>query len=395
MGSRAGTTAGRANAGSGRRLARRFACLAATLLLALPLQALAQDEPASGQAHGDPGMVPDIREHDVPLKAHKGSWVAVPIPFSNPTLSTGLVGAVGYFHAQTEEQKASQPPSVTGGGVLWSDSDSYAVALGNASYWGGDTWRFKGALAWADLDLPLYAGKIGESRLDFDWLIEGAFVFTEIARRVRGDWYLGVRARYMNVEQALDGEITPNVPLVESEIVASGLGLSLEYDTRDLPSNAYSGLHFTTSALFNEQALGSDKDYGVYSADFASYHHLADPFVLAWTASGCTRSGDVPLWDACRLNLRGAAATDYMGRSAFMAKAEGRWRFGGRWGAVVFAGAGKITEPVFEQQDFGTISNYGAGIRFMVSKENRINMRLDYGRTSEDSAVILAVGEAF
>ena len=140
-----------------------------------------------------------------------------------------------------------------------------------------------------------------------------------------------------------------------------------------------------------------DKLTGVYKhgVRLISNNYLADPFVLAWTASGCTRSGDVPLWDACRLNLRGAAATDYMGRSAFMAKAEGRWRFGGRWGAVVFAGAGKITEPVFEQQDFGTISNYGAGIRFMVSKENRINMRLDYGRTSEDSAVILAVGEAF
>lgn len=378
----------------------RSACLAAALLLGAPLQALAGEEaedPKTGDTRADTGsgMVPDIREQDVPLKVRRGSWVAVPIPFSNPTLGTGLVGAVGYFHAQTEEQKAAQPPSVTGGGVLWADSDSYAVALGNASYWGGDTWRFKGALAWADLDLPLYAGKTGSARLEFDWLIEGSFVFTEIARRIQGNWYLGARARYMNVEQALDGEITPDVPLIQSELVASGLGLSLEYDTRDLPSNAYQGQHFTASALFNEQALGSDRDYGVYSADFASYHHLSEPFVLAWTVSGCTRSGDVPLWDTCRLNLRGTAATDYMGRSATMAKAEGRWRFGGRWGAVVFTGAGKIADPVFDQPDFGTIWNYGAGIRFMVSKANRINMRLDYGRTRDDSAVILAVGEAF
>jgi hypothetical protein len=84
-----------------------------------------------------------------------------------------------------------------------------------------------------------------------------------------------------------------------------------------------------------------------------------------------------------------------MGRSAVMAKAEGRWHFGNRWGAVVFAGAGKITDPIFEWQDFDVIGNYGAGIRFMVSRENRINLRLDYGRTRYDSAVVLAVGEAF
>ena len=235
----------------------------------------------------------------------------------------------------------------------------------------------EGALAWADLDLPLYAGELGSTQLNFDWLIEGTIVFTEIARRVHGNWYLGARARYLDVEQALVGEFEPNLPLYESQIVASGLGLSLEYDTRDMPSNAYEGQHFTASALLNEQTLGSDNDYGVYSVDFTSYHHLSEPFVLAWTASGCTRSGDVPLWDACRLNLRGSTATDYMGRSAVMAKAEGRWHFGNRWGAVVFAGAGKITDPIFEWQDFDVIGNYGAGIRFMVSRENRINLRLE------------------
>ena len=235
----------------------------------------------------------------------------------------------------------------------------------------------------------------GGTELNFDWLIEGSFVFTEFSRRVLGDWYLGARARYMNVEQALDGSITPNIPLVEGELVASGLGLSLEYDTRDLPSNAYRGQHFTASALINDETFGSDSNYGVYAADFTSYHQLSDPFVLAWTVSGCKRSGDVPLWDACRLNLRGAAATDYMGRSALMAKTEGRWRLSERWGAVVFAGAGRINNPVLEQQDRDVIGNYGVGIRFMVSKPNRINMRLDYGRTRYDSAIILAAGEAF
>jgi len=392
---RAGTLAPRTTRSGRIRCAIRCACLVTVCLLWLPWQVLAQEEPADKPADSEPGVVPDIREHKVPLKVRKGSWVAVPIPFSNPTLGTGLVAAVGHFHAQTAEQKAAQPPSVTGAGVLWSESDNLAVAVGNASYWGGDTWRFKGALAWADLNLPLSTDGSGSDPAELDWSIEGAFVYTEIARRIRGDWYLGVRARYMDVQQAINGDVSSDNLLVADQIVASGLGLSLEYDTRDLPSNAYQGRHFTASALFNDQALGSDDDYGVYAAEFTSYHHLRKPFVLAWTVSACARSGDVPLWDACRLSLRGAAATDYMGRSALQAKAEGRWHFSPRWGAVLFSGAGQITDPLVEAQNHDVIANYGAGIRFMVSKENRINLRLDYGRTRDDSAVVLAVGEAF
>ena len=41
----------------------------------------------------------------------KGDFVAVPIPMSNPTLGTGLMGGAAYFYPQTEEQKASQSAS--------------------------------------------------------------------------------------------------------------------------------------------------------------------------------------------------------------------------------------------------------------------------------------------
>ena len=162
-----------------------------------------------------------------------------------------------------------------------------------------------------------------------------------------------------------------------------------------MPGSPYRGRLFTASALFTSKSLGSDDDYRGYTLDFRSYHTLAKPFVLAWTVQGCSRAGDVPLWDACRLNLRGSAATDYMGLSSVVAKVEGRWRLSERWGLVAFTGAGQLTESFTGRDNYDIVSNYGAGIRFTVQKSNRVNMRLDYGRADEDAAIMLSVGEAF
>lgn len=369
----------------------------ATLVLALSLTNTMAAETEADPPDPDSRLVPDLRDDKVPMKFGKGDFVAVPIPFTNPTLGAGLVLAAGYFHAQTPEQKAAQPASVTGVAAMYADSDSYAVGVGNASYWSDNRWRFRGALGYADLELPVFVTELGSSELELDWLIEGVLAYAEISRQIGGNWFMGVRTRYMDVDQTLDLglDIRPDALLLGDEIVASGMGIHLEYDTRDMPSNPYSGSRFSASALFNRTALGGDDDYDSYAAAFSSYHRVADPFVLAWMVSGCDRSGKVPLWDSCMLSLRGASATEYMGRSAWMAKVEGRWHFSKHWGVVAFTGAGQITDSLISERNHEIIQNYGAGIRFMVSTEHRINMRLDYGRTENDSAFILSVGEAF
>ncbi len=79
-------------------------------------------------------ITPDLRGEEVPLKVEKGSFVAVPIPVSNPTLGNMLVVGAAYFYAQTEEQKETQPASVTAGGIMYSSNDSYGAAIGQENY---------------------------------------------------------------------------------------------------------------------------------------------------------------------------------------------------------------------------------------------------------------------
>ena len=131
-------------------------------------------------------------------------------------------------------------------------------------------------------------------------------------------------------------------------------------------------------------------------AKFMSYHQLNDSLVLAGELSGCTKDGQIPLWDTCRLSLRGFPVTDYLSKKSIQAQVEARWRFYKRWGLVAFAGAGWVDDSFGNHGEDKTIPSYGVGIRWMVLESQRINVRVDFARSDNgSSAVYLGVTEAF
>jgi len=369
-----------------------------TVVLALGILTLsfssvwAVDEPAT-VAHE--GSTPDLRDDGSDLTVQSGNLVIVPIPMSGPTLDSGLILGEMYFHGQTEEQARKQPASVTGAAGMYTSSDSKALALVHQGYWKDDTWRFTAAAGAADLNLSL-SRPLGDPGLgDINWRIKGNFLYLNMLRRLGGNWYAGALARYIDAEQQV-GFTGSNVDFdLGAEVTARGVGAVLEYDSRDMPTNSYSGRHFKVEAVLNAEAYGSDKNYQSYSSYFRSYHEMNDSLVLAWELRGCDRGGKVPLWEACTVGLRGFSATDYLGRSSVSGQAEARWRMSERWGLVGFGGVGYVTSPFSEIRGRTAIPSYGLGIRFMVLPAKRINIRVDYGRSTDSNAIHLSVGEAF
>ena len=45
------------------------------------------------------------KSEESPYVANKGDFVAAPIPFSNPTIGSGLAGVLAYFYPQDDKQK--------------------------------------------------------------------------------------------------------------------------------------------------------------------------------------------------------------------------------------------------------------------------------------------------
>ena len=350
-----------------------------------------QDIPSDPQA----SIAPDIRADDTALKVQRGDFVVVPIPLSNPTLETGLVAGAAYFYPQSEAEKQQQPASLTALGVLYTSNDSKGLALLQQNYWDADRWRFTGVAGAADLRLSLIAPEDGTDGRSVDWRVDGQFLLARLSRRLRGDWYAGGFARLIDANQFIETDVGSADFDTGSRVRAVGIGAAIEFDTRDMPTNAYTGRYFKFDALFNEEAIGSESSYQSYLAAFRSYHRVHESVVLAWTVQGCRKEGTAPLWDACRLPLRGFSVTDHLGRTSVSGQIEGRWRVKGRWGLAAFAGSGWVGSSFSEAGRDQTVPSYGVGLRYEVLPAKRVNLRLDFARSRDSDAIHLAVGEAF
>lgn len=342
--------------------------------------------------------IPDLREDDVPLKLQNkdSNWFAVPIPMSSPTFGTGLILGGAYFYPQTEQQKAVQPASFTGAAAGYTDNKSYFAGVMQQNYWAEDKWRLNAVAAYADFKLELIGPEEDTGRSSLDWLVKGGIFQASISRKLIGRWYLGVIGRYLDITQDLDLSDQPADFNPDGEVRSPAIGLSLDFDSRDVPTNAYEGRLFNLKSFFADQHQVEDGNYQSYFARFRSYHHLTDPLVLAWDVNACKKSGRIPLWDTCRLNLRGFPITNYLSKESLSAQVEARWRFYKRWGLVAFAGAGRVDDSFGGNGEDETIPSYGLGLRFMVLEAQRINVRVDYARTNNGGdAWYLSVMEAF
>ena len=342
-------------------------------------------------------------EEDAPrfkfLSKKPKNLLLVPIPVSSPTFGTGLILGGAYFYPQTEDQKSAQPASYTGAAAGYTNNDSWFAGVLQQNYWKDDTWRFTGVAAYLDFSLNLVpAGDSDITEESVDWFVSGSLFQARVSRKLRKNWYLGVSARYLDITQAIGTELEDEDEdfNIESQISALGVGIHLDFDSRDMPTNAFKGRYLELKAIGSYISESDAENYQSYHARFRSYHPLHDNLVLAWEVNGCSRSGQVPLWDTCRLGLRGFPATDYLGMQSLYGQAELRWRIYKKWGMVGFAGAGRMNETLGRYGEDETIPSYGLGIRFMVMESQRINVRVDYARSDKgNEAWYLSVTEAF
>lgn len=215
--------------------------------------------------------------------------------------------------------------------------------------------------------------------------------------------YLGLRYWFddfaiQKVEK--DGLLDNNTTAGAKGGIISSLGLIALRDSRDNYNYPSSGSFLEVLILPTLHDLGSDYEFSRFSIDYVKYFKVAKETILATNVYLVSNVGQVPFNEMAfiggRYKMRGYYEGRYRDKNLWMAQAEIRQHIYGRFKMVAFAGLGAVAHQLDQFQLNNTRYSGGAGIRFQIDQENKVNIRLDYGIGERGSnGLYLTFNEAF
>jgi len=377
-----------------------------------PAQPYIHPDPASAILNpGDASSLSTSYDDSPPTEDDKrGQWLLAPIPSSSPSLGAGLTVIAGYVFKVNKNDDVS-PPSQVGVAAYGSENDSMAVGLGARLNLKEDRWRVTTALAHGDINYTLYGqtGLTSGLSVPISQTLDGGLV--KVLREIKPDFYLGLSYFYGQTEADFDIElpwwlarrldvprrVTDNIDST-LELDLASFGLHAQYDSRDSQFYPTTGTNFTLDFTIFTEAAGSDVEYQVFKTTYNRFWPIKERGVLAVRAMTRMSFDDPPFFGESSFgmgsDLRGYVAGRHRERMMYAVQSEYRHKFTERWGAVGFAGFGEVADTVGDF-DLDVLPSIGGGIRFTLSKEHNINLRLDVATGKDDTEIYFGVGEAF
>lgn len=347
--------------------------------------------------------VPSLGSGEDAAKSGKPSFVAVPLPNSNPTLGTGL-GAAGLLFFRPSKKDTVSPSSTLALGGMYFDTGSWAVALGGKVILKEDRWRISAAFAVADLRYDLY-GEGAEAGASSDAVgvrQKTAGGFAQVQARLFGRFFGGVRYVLAQVNTTLTTagtEPPPGVSENELSLRIGALGPVFTLDSRDNQFFPLRGWAVDLRTDFYGGSLGSEATLQKYEANVRAYFPVRGRDALAAQLYLCGVGGDAPFFLQCLYGssgvLRGYPVGKYYDQTMFGLQAEYRWHVFTRWIAAGFAGIGGVAPGFGKYTSDEILPAAGVGIRWIAEPKEKATLRLDYAWGKDRGSFYLSIGEAF
>jgi len=367
------------------------------------------DEPKAGEPKaGEPKAgEPKAGEPKAgePEPPRKPKFIGIPYPIFNPQLDFA-VGAIAMLTYPLDKRDKLSPPSATQLFGLISSNKSYFVLARQEIFWAADNNRASLATGVAHFNSDYYgSGDATSPDITFPLKTDSFFIQAKYLRRIWNRLYLGGKYQLMVTNSNLSApdeapdEIKSYFP-IETDDRNSGLGALAEFDSRDTRFSATRGFYVPLDVTWFSEAFGGTTNYVQAKIAYNSYHDLHQKkLILALRAMMKTTTANTPYYLLPAVgngpDLRGYASGRYRDYVFMATQAELRWYFWKGLGAVVFAGIGSTTGG-FDELFKGTVlPSYGAGVRYMLHKDQRLVMRVDYGRGNEDGMIYFSISEAY
>ena len=312
------------------------------------------------------------------LLEQKG-FLPVPIIITEPAVGYGGGAALLFFResigeraAEAKESGRLTPPDIYGVALAATENGTKVGGAFGMVTFGEENWRWRGGVARPNVNLDFYGLNGSNSQQDFKlgYNLDGWISTQQIMRRL-GDSenFIGARWIYLDLDTSFDhSRPEPILGPGGRTVRSSGVGPTLEHDSRDnffTPSSGWKGY---LEALFYSPDIGSDSEYKTYRAHAFGYVPLGKQFVLGGRLDTRAARGDVPFYQLPFIELRGIPAARYQDENTAVTEAELRWNATPRWAFIGFAGVGRAWGLSTKFNEADSVSAWGGGVRYLIAR---------------------------
>lgn len=319
-------------------------------------------------------------------------------PFYSNDVSVGIGIVASGLYRMDRSDTATQPSNVSlfGSGSL---SGFYMVGIRGANIFPQERYRLN--YAFFTLSFPSYFWGIGYDLASDD---ANKSKYTRKQNRIKADFQIRI-ARNLYLGPVVSFEYVDGLRIEHPEllngqspsIASFGAGFVLNYDSRDVMTNAYRGWYVALEQFANPGWLGNRYAYGRTDLIVDAYCRLWKGAVLAFDLHTQHNYGDVPWTMMAKLGgsyrMRGYYEGQYRDRNLTEVQVELRQHIYNRHGIALWGGAGNVYKDFKTFRWDHTLPNYGIGYRWEFKK--RVNVRLDYGFGKGQSGFLFQINEAF
>ncbi len=341
-----------------------------------------------------------------------GGILPVPLIITEPTVDNGLGVAGLYFHdphstklpweddeppVEGAPPEKEPPPGISGLAGLITGNESWAAAGFHEGNWFNDGLRARGVAGHASLNLAFYGDNANSEGDGLGYQVSGTFFQANPRFRIGNiPFYLGPAFQLLAYDLSFNNEANDILPEFKSEATDLGLGVILQYDTRDNTLTPNRGTDGRILYRRHDGTIGSDFDYHRVEAGNRAYWQLDDDaaWYLAWRVNG-TYTDDAPFFLQPFVDLRGIRAIRYQDDVVLQTDAEIRWQFHPRWSVLGFVGVGQAGDSPKDMFESAARPAGGGGLRYLLAREFGLHVGLDVAQGPEETIFYVQVGHAW
>ena len=344
-------------------------------------------------------LLNNLNAQEVEKKIKDRSIIALPVIFYLPETRLGF-GGVGRFSFRWQEQEVDKISSVDVGAV-YTLNKQLLLNLPYNLYFKEDTFWFKGEFGYFDYFYP-FRGFGHENRVALEsYTVNFPRIESDLLYKVKGECYIGVGFR---IDSRSDQEFEEGGLLMTQDIqgkqggVTAGLGPVLIFDRRDHINFPSKGSLIQLKYFQASELFASDYNFSFFEYGLSKYFPKGKN-VLALNTYGKAVFGDIPFYEYARYGggkqARGYLLGSFRDKNAIGFQAEYRMVFKKRFGAAIFVNVGTVFDDFNAVNLENALPAIGTGLRYTLSEEQRLNMRVDVGLGKEGLQFYFTFGEAF